>query len=285
MVRELRWESGPGPWLGPVVGVRSRAHRPARRSPRKGGRGIMIRPKDGVRPIWAWIAPGLVLGLSGAELGCTAASGLRSVGPARPPLLGLWGHSRSRPAALDRGGVDSARTGPATPDPAETIAVRPDGAGARAVPGHPSARSPTGAEGVASSTHTGAVGRPTSPAGTARDETIRVTLGRPEPLPALTTPEAAGAAVATTGSTSRGRGDRALGKSSRAPAPPPEPEPHAHRVADRAIAAHSQTRPAQPAISDAAALLARAESKLRSLHTYQVRISRVERVGGRLQPE
>src|SRR5262249_48931658 len=136
-----------------------------------------------------------------------------------------------------------------------------------------------------SSTQTDAVKSPTSPAGTARDETIRVTLGRPEPLPAFTTPESSAAAVAATGSTSRGRGDRGLGQSVRAPAPPPEPQPHAHRVAARAIPAHGQTRPAQPAISDAAALLARAESKVRSLHTYQVRISRVERVGGRLQPE
>ncbi len=42
---------------------------------------------------------------------------------------------------------------------------------------------------------------------------------------------------------------------------------------------------AKPAAEDAQGLLARSEAKLRSLNTYQVKMSRVERVDGRLQPE
>jgi hypothetical protein len=49
--------------------------------------------------------------------------------------------------------------------------------------------------------------------------------------------------------------------------------------------ARPQPRPSSPATVDARSILAKSEAKLGSLATYQVKMSRVERVDGRLQPE
>src|SRR5436190_22149263 len=54
----------------------------------------MIRTKDGVRSRGRWVVACVVVGGSFGGLGCTAVSGLRSVGLDHPKLLGLWGRSQ-----------------------------------------------------------------------------------------------------------------------------------------------------------------------------------------------
>ena len=82
------------------------------------------------------------------------------------------------------------------------------------------------------------------------EKTVRVTLGRPEPLPTRAQPAAATSELASK----------------------PSPSP-------RKIEGTTENAP------DPQAILARAEARLHGMNTYQVKISRIERVGRQLQPE
>src|SRR5262249_10829778 len=119
-----------------------------------------------------------------------------------------------------------------------------------------------------------------------RDETIRVTLGRPEPLPTSPRPVVPSIDLSST-STPRSW------KSTVAQSDPDRDQNAAAGVSPRRYQG-SRDQPAtkaaarqapRPNSADPAALLSQAEAKLEALNTYQVRISRIERVGGQLLPE
>ncbi len=54
---------------------------------------------------------------------------------------------------------------------------------------------------------------------------------------------------------------------------------------ETALAPKANTPPRKAEVLDAKAILAQAEARLNGMNTYQVKISRIERVGGQLQPE
>jgi len=129
------------------------------------------------------------------------------------------------------------------------------------------------------------------------DDEVRVTLGRPESLRVLNEPaEAAGPVLA-----SAAEPRPSIAPAQRpAPAPaqprPRDPEPAAPLpavVEDLAKARPPKTGGGEPAREKAAEdpdqtlrrLLADADKRLKAMSTYQVDITRVERVGSQLQPE
>jgi hypothetical protein len=120
-----------------------------------------------------------------------------------------------------------------------------------------------------------------------RAETIHVTLGAPEPLPALA-----------------GRMDTDIAWTASPTSSPDNPQSRetdpapltrvAAQTADvrrdadevpKGRSAPPPTRLARPASPDGKTILAQSAAKVRSLDTYQVKIARIERVGGRTQPE
>jgi Protein of unknown function (DUF1571) len=256
----------------------------------------MSRTKEGATRRLAGAARALALGLCVAMLGCADSGGLRSVWPDRPSVLGLWdrkpqpspdpaddyyarymntarerSHAPAKPSRDNR--VESSRedeSGPPAPDDTLVAADR------RA----PSASRPSRRD-------------PDSPDDSDRDETIRVTLGPPQPLPGA--PRSADATLASARAPSSRESDLDSSRSpaERSPAPslarqaeqPPESNEAApiSRPAPRRPAA--QPKRSSPSTEKAQAILAQSEAKLRSLSTYQVKMSRVERVDGQLQPE
>jgi hypothetical protein len=237
------------------------------------------------------VAPGLFL----AAVGCADTNGLRSIWPDRPSLLGFRDHqqqpspdpandyytrymraARERADALAKrsgdNGTDSTReedrSGPPGPD--DTLVAQDTGAPPAS---RPPQRSP------------GSSGRPI------RDETIRVTLGTPEPLPVMPSPADATLASATAPSSEETDRGTSRIPTDRSPAPAPNRQAEEHAESAVAASTPSPRRPAPqpsrstPSSKEARAILAQSEAKLRSLGTYQVKLSRVERVDGRLQPE
>jgi hypothetical protein len=243
----------------------------------------MVRAKDGIGPMRSCLATCLAASFSLIGAGCTTMSGLRSVGVEHPTFLGFWGRARPRPpappddyyaqtmqTARERAGTTSRR--------AEAPPVRTAGAGdpARGLPDD----QPLGS--VTRTDSTRGAGSMADPAPAA---TVRVTLGRPEPSPPLSTPMARATRPASTRPKSAATEDPRVSGA--------DPSPEARQVRDpggrpdpvvRASASHDGGRDS-PNSKDARVVLARSEARLRSLATYQVRMTRVERVGGRLQPE
>jgi hypothetical protein len=238
----------------------------------------MIEAKDCVRPLSSCLAAFLVIGLSGLGSGCSSISGLRSIGTGWPSLRSIW--DRSGPGSplpendLYAQGMHGMAPAPdAGEKPAAKGATAPAGEKDSASPGRQTAE-PT--DGARAAQRSGA-SRRSEP-----DDGIRVTLGRPEPLPGLladTRPQA----VASAGGPPQwkaedAKGDRDSVAVARAPI-----ERRAQHEAGRADVARPATSPsdAQPA---ADILLAAAGAKLDKLKTYQVSITRQERVEGQLQP-
>lgn len=265
----------------------------------------MFRTKQGVGRAWTAAARALALGLCVLMLGCADSGGLRSVWPDRPSLLGLREkkpqdtpdpandyYARYMRSARERtsvaakakrsggGASPPARGDEATGPPGPDDTMLADQAGeSAAAPASPR--------------------EPAAPDEPARDETIRVTLGRPEPLP-----RASDAVLASARSVAdpaepepaprRPAIDRSPPPMRRAEAPPEEPPASLAAVpvlrpAPSRPAATSKPTPkpkaAKPAAQDGRAILAQSEARLKALDTYQVKMSRVERVGGQLQPE
>ena len=255
----------------------------------------MFRTKGGVEGalnLAARIAtPGLIL----AAVGCADTGGLRSIWPDRPSLLGFRDHrpepspdpandyyTRYMRAARERSEAPAKRAGDPGTDP-------PGGGDGSGPPGpeDPLVAQGTGAPPASrlAQRSRGSSGRP------ARDETIRVTLGAPEPLPVMPRPEEAtlaSASVPTTRDTDRGTSRIPTGRSpDLAPDRQGDERPGSVVAASAPAPRRPATQPSRsaPSSDDARAILARSEAKLRSLDTYQVKMSRVERVDGRLQPE
>jgi Protein of unknown function (DUF1571) len=256
----------------------------------------MFRTKEGARRSLSRAAGILALGLCFAELGCTSTTGLRSVWPDRPMLLGFWDRRQPPPpdpaddyyarymhAAKSRSAAPARDSRDAAASPA---AEESDGE-----PGPPAAGDPVTADETRSPSASRPPRRDTASTGEPRsDETIRVTLGMPEPLPSATKP-----ADVTLASARPPSSWEAEGGSSPSPAGSSGEPGRVHRAEERPESAESAPapeprRPATPArpkpsLQDARDILARSEAKLKSLATYQVKMSRVERVDGRLQPE
>ena len=211
-------------------------------------------------------------------------SGFRSVGAERPSLFGFRNSSQapSPTPANDRYaqnmhagdsklGFEAGQTDVATGRP-----------GDRTLPTRPTNELAATTDRDASSS----VSAPTTtPVG---DKTIRVTLGSPEPLRSCAQPTTANGNFASTLSSSQWKAEG----SKRCPETVNEKEavPTPIQVAAKsrsgtALAPKANTPPRTAEVLDTKAILAQAEARLNGMNTYQVKISRIERVGGQLQPE
>jgi hypothetical protein len=240
------------------------------------GSGTMNQAKDGARLRTRWLVLCAAFCACSLETGCSTLSGLRSIGPG-PSFLAMWN-----------------RTGPGSPTPendsyAQAMNAARPGAAMDAKAAIKPAKSRDVGDGTDPSLGEESGPKVEAPGTAARtrpvrrggDDPLQVTLGRPEQLPGLALEEsrqklaAANASVPwNADSTNEKLGDApALAgpgerKDALAPAPP---------------LLANDAKPAPKA--DSAALLARAEAKLDGLKSYQVKMSRRERVGGQLQPE
>jgi hypothetical protein len=248
----------------------------------------MFRAKDVVRLLFPRIAACLTLALSLMELGCSGVTGLRSVGTDRPSLLGLW--DRPEPPPPDPAADYYARYMRSARDRADGLAKRSNSPPeSTRDEGGGELRSP-GDEVADTRTRSGANGRIVAPTKPARDATIQVTLGPPEPLPGLAepSPRVHDTDLATTRSSSSPSIDnRRPIEADRGPSPRlarHDDDPDDDRRNTRKTKT-SRPKPRENEGGDAKAILARSEARLQSLKTYQVKISRTERVGGRILPE
>jgi hypothetical protein len=209
--------------------------------------------------------------------GCSGLSGLRSVGMGKPSLFGLWDRSAPPSPSPENdyyaqrmhesgipGGADAPKdkpgTGPAATNNGSTTEPKPL------------------ADGSAASTPT-RQGRSTD---TRAAESVRVTLGRPEPLPGLLLAANVRDEPAASDSSHDWKDGASRTETAQDPVLTPprdgdlEPAAPPDRIADTETREHRV---------DPKVVLAQAESRLRSLSAYQVKFSRSERVGGQLQPE
>ncbi len=216
--------------------------------------------------------------------GCADGGGLRSVWPNHPSLLGFRDR-KPKAAAPDPADDSYARAMHGVRDRSTNLARRPRTASPEMLREREGEGPPAPDETLlADSAETTPPRRPSRPrTEPAEDDSIRVTLGAPEPI--------AGSATSNDPPADRLRTAR---ERHTRPAPEPESAPVEETPAPVAVAVAATSRPAvrpQPsrtgpsAKEDPRAILARAEAKLQSLDTYQVRMQRIERVGGKLQPE
>jgi hypothetical protein len=228
------------------------------------------------RHVWRtspWLLAAFGVGLLHLGSGCAGLTGLRSVAPDHPSILGLWdkpevgsptpGHdhyAQNVHAEQKRLGTESnARDGSllAQQSPLDPLdeSTRPD--------------SPSKEAGAAGTDNWRANAK------------VYVTLGRPEPLPALALAERS-AELASTDSPNSWRAERLADRSGAAQ----RDEPGSALSPDLTLPAQARVkeRTGQPTSTEGNEFLAQAEAKLRALKTYKVKVSRVERVGSQLQP-
>lgn len=247
----------------------------------------------------------LALGVCFAVPGCAESTGFRSLWPDRPSLLG-WRdrHPKPTPDPADdyyarymhlagrKAASPSAASGQdGPPAPPEMLAAgdrRPPASPSRAKARARGTRAPSGASDS--------------------DDEVQVTLGMPEPMPSPAPLLAPDTRLASTRSLPE-RAASEVNTDSEPPMPPPEPSPSPRRETggerlaqrgpgerpDRPARVESAgsprprqadtAAPASTAAPDPRSLLAQSEARLRRLDTYQVKMSRIERVDGRLQPE
>jgi hypothetical protein len=262
----------------------------------------MIKAKDCLRSM----APGMVtclgLGLSILEAGCSNVSGLRSIATERPSFLAIWDRPAGSPTPEDDSYVLRMRAGQAR---AADLAKRKDelASGQRDDQSGDKYELPGGPE-SAQKRQPGAPKSPASP----DDNTIRVSLGRPEPLPGVALALAPAGRPVSAGAGPQWKADKnespagnvadisPVGGPGMATEGLDKNESPAGNVADVSrptlVQDIEETEPARQAQRDVPAtngdwkaILTRAEAKLDTLQTYQMRVSRQERVNGQLQPE
>jgi hypothetical protein len=255
----------------------------------------MFRTKEGVDRPLIRAAKVLAPGLCMATLGCADSTGLRSVWPDRPSLLGLWDRKPQPPP--DPADDYYARYMHAARERSDALAKRSrDDAAvpsrAEVETGPPGPSDERLARETTAPSASGPSRRGPGPSGpSVRDETIRVTLGTPEPLPTLRRPVDATLVASRDPSPQEADPGPSRSPAVRSATPrgtrdvedSPEPAVAASGPAPSRPTKH-RSRPS-PSSVDPRAILAQCEDKLRSLGTYQVKMSRVERVDGRLQPE
>ncbi len=147
----------------------------------------MFRAKDDVPPRSLRMAACLTMALSLMELGCSGMTGLRSVGTDRPSLLGFW--DRPQPPSPDPAADYYARYMHSARDRADAMA-KPSSESSE--PDHDDGGPDRYRKAMKSIAPRYAIpaspgNRPTSTK-PVRDESLQVTLGPPEPLPALSEP-------------------------------------------------------------------------------------------------
>ncbi|MGP0064514.1 MAG: DUF1571 domain-containing protein [Isosphaeraceae bacterium] len=255
----------------------------------------MFRTKDGVHLLLWRMAACLTMALSLMELGCSGMTGFRSVGTDRPGLLGFW--ERPETAPPDPAGDYYARYMRSARDRADAMAKRSTESIEPSQDDDGAEPAQQGGEVVASRSRAGSTGKASASTKPVRDDSIQVTLGPPEPLAALTepAPPLRDAELASTRPRSPSKRDRRPIESDNDPGPSPRLARHTDDGSDdsrdlrksgpapapqRRVQAKSRDPKADPK-----ALLAKSEAKVQSLSTYQVKISRTERVGGRILPE
>jgi hypothetical protein len=222
----------------------------------------------------------LTVGLSG----CSTISGFRSVGTERPSLRDFWERPAGSPTPEDDAYVLSMRAGQAR---AAQLAKRNEESSQ-------SARGEQTGDDEKLANADGSTSHPRSKTDSRSmdvgGESIRVSLGRPEPLPGVALalssrkrPETgADGSPSKTDSTAAPDIDRTeapgtvLGDRSRLADGVETGKTGPHEIT---------TRPRVTQSDDGKSILAAAEAKLSGLNSYQMRVSRLERVNGELQPE
>jgi hypothetical protein len=221
----------------------------------------------------------VVMGVSVGASGCTAVSGLRSVGLDRPTFLGFW--DRSQPPSPGLGDDYYAQSMHAGDGRSSAVARRAEDARIRSEADGDARRASV----VATSDRAGTTRRSRATARPERDEPVPVSLGRPEPLPAFADSTAATTEPASSPARSPWKPDQPAARAASSRVPQPARQPGQPHTAEQTRTALAQGQPARRAAQDARTILAQCQARVESLDTYQVRMSRVERVGGRLQPE
>jgi hypothetical protein len=222
----------------------------------------------------------ILLGLCACslELGCAGMSGLRSMGIDAATILGY--RNRSGPGSPSPENdyyvqaMNSPRVGSAPS--AKNAEKAPRAGEVETAPAAPIIRSADESENTAHdvpATRVAALDGPGS---------VKVSLGAPEPLPALARASAPPENVASADSVSRWKAESTKPELAELPAlsSPTDREDLKREAASEVAADPRPTGSPLPST-----LLAQAERKLRSLATYQVKITRQERVQGRLEPE
>src|SRR5262249_39997836 len=134
----------------------------------------MIWTKEGVQPRRSWMVTCVALGIHLVTTGCTAMSGLRSVGLERPRLMGLW--DRSQPTAPGLGDDYYAQAMHAADDRSGALASRSERGGNRSEGEEKPDAEARGVETEASANRAEAMRGSTAAGRPDREETVRVTL-------------------------------------------------------------------------------------------------------------
>jgi len=240
----------------------------------------MSEAKRFMRPLSPWIVTAFGFGLAFLESGCTGLSGLRSVAPDHTSLLGFWDRPQvGSPApgtdhyaayvhaGRDRAGLETkAPENPLLAHDRPIDPLEPDSS--------PELAANTGLPG----------GYSRGAASTERDRTgmTHVTLGRPEPLPALALDDRARRLAAADSSRSW-RPERPP-VSSESASEPAAPRPDESATLVLATPAPAALAASESGSGEATAVLAEADAALKTLKTYSLKVSRIERIGGKLQP-
>jgi Protein of unknown function (DUF1571) len=244
--------------------------------------------RDHLRSLSPWMMACLGLGLCLVDAGCSGISGLRSVGTERPSLLSFWDHQRpGSPTPENDAYVQAMRPSRAR---AEAIAKQNDAA---AIDGDDD----SGEKDIELANDAEPARGSKRPRVTnSTDPSVRVSLGSPEPLPnvALADVDHGSQKLARSGRAPSWKPERT--ESSLDSGPPLSQPVDGDEIKDQSsavvargeqVSAPAQTSGAAKTSStvDQAALLARAEARLNGMKTYKMKISRLERVNGQLQPE
>jgi hypothetical protein len=240
----------------------------------------MIKAMDRVDRPARLVAAIVGVSLGFLDLGCAGMSGFRSVGTERPSFLGFRNPSQAPsptpPNDLYARNMHAGDTKPdSTARPTELAAGRREG-------GTEFTRPPAELTTVTDLDESLPESAPTIQS--RGEKTIRVTLGRPEPLRTPAQPATATGQLASKPSSSRwnAEGSKRKGEIENVPLPLPVA---GEVTSETATASLAKNPPGTAVVIDPKAILAQAEARLKGMSTYQVKISRVERVGGQLQPE
>jgi hypothetical protein len=246
----------------------------------------MFKARDCTRWLLRRAAAWLGLGLCLVDLGCSGMSGFRSVGTDRPSFLGLWDRPAPGSPTADN---DLYAQNMRSRVPPELLAKYSGKTGTRRATDTPGQTDQL-ADGAKPADPDQVAAR-TKPPG--RAETPDVSLGRPEPLPGLLLADQDSAQLASRGSKPRWKAgnNEPAERDDRGPTLAAEAE-SSKPASTEAMAGRTTSPPAEPSSPadrsskvDANTILARAEARLGAMKTYQVKITRLERVSGTLQPE
>jgi hypothetical protein len=211
------------------------------------------------------------------ELGCSGIGGLRSIGIDPAGFLGFRNRGPGSPLPendLYVQAMNAPRVG--STESAKSAKKDAEGGKVEQAPAAPVIRSADERDGSPRDGHSPSASDPTG------DDSITVSLGAPEPLPALVRETAPPENLASTNGRARWRAETTGPASD---ALPGLISPADRDTPERQTPAQLALEPRPGVDSRASALLAQAQRNLRALKTYQAKITRQERVQDRLQPE